>query len=360
MPADQSGDAGADPTAATEGASDGLRGPAFDAALAVAAAAGPPAIRVLDIAAYLAPRQIPRDIFPPDELGEAGRNSSIEALIACGLAMPDPLDGGEPGIQVPTTVQAEMRRRHSVAGQDAARIRVALEAVTRAYPAGADAGEVRCWPVCERLDRHANAVLAFAPDEGEGAEITSDLLHRLSHYRFARGRYEEAEPIVRRSGAVDEVLLGPDHPQVGQDRANLAILLHEMGRTEEALQHIRKAMAIGEAELGPEHPLVAERYNILAMLLETLGRHSEADPFIRHALVTSEQVLGPDHPDTQAYRAVYDRVVAGMEAVARTDEAVEAGLAPAPLERLARRDLPPPPAPRQRGVLGRLLKGKQG
>ncbi|CAN0457657.1 unnamed protein product, partial [Phaeothamnion confervicola] len=106
------------------------------------------------------------------------------------------------------------------------------------------------------------------------------------------------------------------HPRVGQDSADLAILLYESGRIEEALPFIRRAMAIDEAAFGPEHPVVAERYNILATLLETLGRPAEADPFIRHAVLAAEKTLGPDHPDTLLYRENYDKVIAAMESVA--------------------------------------------
>lgn len=332
----------------------------LEAGLARATHSAPHAAVLMSVAAVMAPRQLPLSLFAALPSSEADRRAAADALIAAGLARADPLDQGEPAITIVAAFHEGMRIRLATTGEEDRHVARALALLAAAYPAGAAAAEVRNWPLCERLDRHVRAALASAPDEGDGASLTSDLLHRLSHYLFARGRYEEAEPVVRRSGAVDEVILGPEHPQVGQDCANLAILLHEMGRTEEALPLIRRAMSIGEIELGPEHPRVAERYHILATLLETLGRHAEADPYIRHALVTSERMLGSAHADTRLYRAAYERIISAIEHVARIDDAVEAGIAPAPPERLARPDIPPPPAPGSRGVLGRLLKGRGG
>ncbi len=301
---------------------------AMGKALAQAEQSSPHAAAVLGVAGYLSPRQIPLQLLAALPFGEAGARTAADALVSAGLARHEPMASGEPALSIEAATQEQMRRRLAAGtGEEDRHVALAMQALSARYPQGAEAAEVGKWTACENLDRHLRAVLAFAPDAGNGAETTSDLLHRLSHYLFARGRYEDAEPIVRRSGAVDEELLGPDHPQVGQDCANLAILLHELGRTDEALPLIRRAMEIGEAELGPEHPLVAERYHILASLLEARGRHADADPFIRHALVTSERMLGREHEDTRLYREAYDRIVAAMERVARKDDAVEAGLA---------------------------------
>lgn len=335
-------------------------GAEFDASLARAISAVPQASKLLGIAAYLAPRRIPLAVVSSAVMTEAERRAALDALIAAGLAQSEETDSRSAGFSVAPAVQKEMRARLAGGGEDTGAIELAARLVAEAYPTGDDAGEAVHWPLCERLGDHAQAVLTHAPDEGAEAAATSDLLHHLSHYLFARGRYEEAEPLVRRSGAIHELIHGPEHPAVGQDRANLAIVLYELGRAEDALPHIRRAMAIGEAELGPEHPAVAERYNILATLLESLRRPAEADPFIRHALLVAERMLGPDHPDTQLYRGNYERIIAAIDVIARKDADVEAGLVAAPPERLARPDIPAPPVPGQRGLLGRLGKLRNG
>lgn len=326
---------------------------AFEAALGKAIKASAAAEQVLALACWLGPRRIPFSLLA-SAVPDAGLRGAVDALAAEDLVRPEVLDGGVPAFGSRPAVQEAMRGRLEQSGRDAGQIATAAKIVADAYPQG-DLGDVLNWQQCERLHDHARAVLVHAADEGADAATTSLLLHKVSQYLFGRARYEEAEPIVRRAGAVDEALLGAEHPQVGQDRANLAILLYEMGRLEEALPHIRRAMAIGEAELGPEHPIVAERYNVLATLLDALGRPAEADPFIRHALIAAERVLGRDHPETEVYRHNYERIIMAVERMAERDDAVEAGLMPASPERLARPDIPPPGA-QKKGVLGRLLK----
>lgn len=332
---------------------------AFEAALKAAAAACPDAATLIGVAATLAGRRIPLELFSKTAMKPETALAARDALVREGLATADLLDGGGQGFSVTPAVQKFARAHHARQGESESSIVRSMNLLIDTYPAGADASDARSWPLCERLTRHAQAALAFAPDTGDGAAVTSELLHRLAQYLFARGRFDEAVSVVQRSGAIDEVIHGPEDEIVGQGQANYAILLHEMGRTEEALPHIRRAMEIGEANLGPQHPIVAERYNILATLLEELNLHAQADPFIRHALIAAEQVLGKDHPDTRQYRQNYERIIAAFDAMARRDDLVEAGLEPAPPERLARPDIPPPPVAGNRGVLARLLRRKK-
>lgn len=331
-------------------------GAALADALKAAGQASPHALKLLGIAAHLAPQRIPLEIITPDVMSAAELSSATAALVAAGLAQ----TGSDPGgsIDVASSLQGEMRERLAQSGEDAAYAAEATRLVAEAYPHGErDPGDADSWVACQRLEEHVRAVLEFAPDDGEGAASTSQLLHHYSQYLFARGKYDDAEPVMRRAGAVAEALMGSSHPRVGQDSADLAILLYESGRIEEALPFIRRAMVIDEAAFGPEHPVVAERYNILATLLETLGRPAEADPFIRHAVLAAEKTLGPDHPDTRLYRENYDKVIAAMDVVARRDDAVEAGAFPASPERLARPDIPPPPVKPKTSLLGRLRRG---
>ena len=60
---------------------------------------------------------------------------------------------------------------------------------------------------------------------------------------------------------------------------------------------MRRALAIQEKMLGPEHPNVATGLNNLAQLLQTTNRPAEAEPFMRRALAIDEKIFGPDHPN---------------------------------------------------------------
>ncbi|CAN0478708.1 unnamed protein product, partial [Ectocarpus sp. 12 AP-2014] len=69
-----------------------------------------------------------------------------------------------------------------------------------------------------------------------------------------QGKYGEAEPLYRRSLAVDEKVHGLDHPKVARDLNNRAELLRMQGKYAEADPLYLRAIEIGEKTLGPDHP----------------------------------------------------------------------------------------------------------
>ncbi len=60
----------------------------------------------------------------------------------------------------------------------------------------------------------------------------------------AEGEYAKAEPPYRRSLAILETALGPEHPNVAQGLENYAALLRETGRAAEADKMEARAKAI--------------------------------------------------------------------------------------------------------------------
>ena len=113
----------------------------------------------------------------------------------------------------------------------------------------------------------------------------------------AQGRYAEAEPLYKRSLAIREKALGPDHPDVGDSLNNLAELYRAQGRYAEAEPLYKRSLAIAEKALGPDHPDVGAALNNLAALYEAQGRYAEAEPLYQRSLAICEKALGPDHPD---------------------------------------------------------------
>lgn len=326
-------------------------------AMARADAAAPGAAALLRLVAYMAGGHVPLAVVPPDTLPAGEAKAAAEALAAEGLARVETL-GGSTSIIVTSgtreTVRLGTERRGNTEAEIGAAVRALLAANARAIEADDEASG---WPRWRMLEPHVEAVLTYAPDDGETALDTGRLLRAHAQLLFAQGRFAEAEPLIRRAGAIGEMMWGESHPHSAQDRADLAALLSELGRSDEALPLIRRALAIDEAAYGPEHPLVAHRYNVLATLLARAGRVAEADPFIRHALLVAEKTLGANHPDTVLYRENYDEIVRSIEEIARADEDIEAGRRPAPPERLSRPDIPPPPSREARGMLGRPRSG---
>ena len=81
-----------------------------------------------------------------------------------------------------------------------------------------------------------------------------------------------------------EKALGPDHPDVATALNNLAELYREQGRYAEAAPLYKRSLAIYEKGLGPDHPACRSRpLNNLAQLYLEQGRYAEAEPLYKRA-----------------------------------------------------------------------------
>jgi CHAT domain-containing protein/Tfp pilus assembly protein PilF len=122
-------------------------------------------------------------------------------------------------------------------------------------------------------------------------------LNNIAANYGAQGRYGEAEPLYKRSLAIKEKALGPNHPDVAQSLNNLALNYNAQGRYAEAEPLLKRSLAIYEKALGPEHPNVATSLNNIALNYNAQGRYAEAEPLLKRSLAIWEKALGPDHPN---------------------------------------------------------------
>jgi len=229
----------------------------FSAALEQAAAKCPEAEKLMGILAWLAPDDIPRDLFTEDVMeGIALRRATAALKNVSLLTIKEQAKGG-PLLSVHRLVQMVVRDRLAREGQAEDAAALALTLVADAFPGGdsdKDPLDVRSWPVCAALRAHALSVLQTAPETGTVAEKTSRLLNHLALYLNARAEHLEAEPLMRRALAIDEKAYGPDHPDVARDLNNLAQLLQDTNGLAEVEPLYRRALAILMAGLGPDHP----------------------------------------------------------------------------------------------------------
>ena len=264
----------------------------FTLAIEKAKAGAPEAERLLAIAAFLAPDRIPLGIVTADAMSEIEKGEAVAALAEVSLVTRETLDDSSPAISLHRLAQEVMRRRLGEGAAEAAALATGL--VADAYPY--ESPDVRNWPACRRLEAHAAAVLAFAPDTGEAATNTSLLLNQCALHLYARADYAQAEPLYRRALAVCEKNLGPNHSHVASALNNLAQLLKATSRLAEAEPLMRRALAIDEESFGPGHPQVATALNNLAALLQATNRLAEAEPLMRRALAIDEESFGSGHP----------------------------------------------------------------
>mmetsp|Transcript_1260 Transcript_1260/g.3219 ORF Transcript_1260/g.3219 Transcript_1260/m.3219 type:complete len:201 (+) Transcript_1260:250-852(+) len=122
-------------------------------------------------------------------------------------------------------------------------------------------------------------------------------LGRLALVYRAQGRPAEAVPLFVSAIAMYEHTLGPTHPQVAKDLANLGNALCDLSRHAEAEPLYRRALEIDRAALGEQHPEVAMDLSNLGISKRAQGRLAEAASIFGQALGIMHEAVGPGDPE---------------------------------------------------------------
>ena len=123
------------------------------------------------------------------------------------------------------------------------------------------------------------------------------LYHNMGGIEHARGRYAAGEPHARRSVALREAELGPDHVAVAADVAALAAIVEGRGRLDEAAALYERALRVFRRKLGGKSAEVALNLASLAALRQEQGRRVEARRLYARAIALQQRVFGPGHPE---------------------------------------------------------------
>ena len=172
-----------------------------------------------------------------------------------------------------------------------------LEVLSDYLPSELSPGDIRSWPRWDPIRTHAATLLKHADEQGIVTTTTTRLMNDFGLLLYAKGLWNEAEPLMRRVLAIDEESYGAEHPNVAIRLNNLAQLLQTTNRLTEAEPLMRRALAIDEQSYGVEHPGVAIRLSNLAQLLQATNRLTEAETLMRRALAIDEQSYGAEHPE---------------------------------------------------------------
>ena len=132
------------------------------------------------------------------------------------------------------------------------------------------------------------------------ADLAVTLLNlgMMAQTAYTGPKQEEAGLLYRRAIAIQEKVVGPEHPDLATSLNNLAELGLIQWRYREAEALHKRALAIREKALGPDHPLTAASLTNLARLYSLTRRPEIAAPLLVRAVAITEKALGPDHPDT--------------------------------------------------------------
>jgi hypothetical protein len=109
-------------------------------------------------------------------------------------------------------------------------------------------------PYVQTFERWAEAKV-------ETTSISNSANQLARFLAFHAALYVEAEPLMRRSLATFEQIYGPEHPNVGREINNLALLLEATNRHVEAEPLMRRALFITDRSYGPEDPDVGAHPN---------------------------------------------------------------------------------------------------
>jgi tetratricopeptide (TPR) repeat protein len=285
----------------------------FALAIEEAAKLNPAVEPLIAHAALLAAEPIPLFLFVEGReklgdplaaaLADEGLDEVIAALRAFALIDRETIvDERDPTVRT-DTIRLHRLVRQVAAGRregDARKLaqRALMEALASVYPREAR-NDPKAWPPARRLDGHALAMVGDGAPPA-GAELqASGLLNGLASYRHCvLAAYAQARPLYERALAINEKVLGPDHPDTALSLNNLALLLQDQDELAAARAMHERALAIREKALGPDQPDTAESLNNLALLLQAQGDYAGARLLFERSLAIYQKALGPAHAAT--------------------------------------------------------------
>ncbi len=261
----------------------------------------PAALGFLDLAAFLAPDDLPEPLLLahhellPEPLATAASDpldlsDTIAALRRFSLVQLD-----DDRLSVHRLLQTVVR-----GGLEAEAERTWAAAAVRLLSAGFSppSDAIASWPEYARLLPHALA----AAENGQRVDVEPEerlrLLHQMAVYLSRRGRYQEAVALLERYLSDSRRVLGPDHPDTLVATSNLAATLQALGDLKGARDLGERLLGAARRVLGPDHPDTLVATSNLATTLQALGDLQGARLLAEQALAGTRRVLGDDHPDT--------------------------------------------------------------
>ena len=301
----------------------------------------PAAADLLNLCAFLAPDDIPRELLSewsehlPEPLAEAVVDTLAFDHAVAALRRSSLVEARGDALSVHRLVQAVTRDRLREDAQETW-AEAAVRLLDSAFPFESD--DVRTWPQCARLLPHALEAARHTEELEVAQEPTGRILNQVGVYLRGRAQFPAARAAFERALKIVEAAFGPDHPNVATTVNNLGLVLQELGDLEGAKSNYERALKIDEAAFGPDHPEVASIVGNLGGLLQALDDLDGAKSAYQRALTIDEAAYGPNHPkvatcvtnlggllqllgDLQGSRSAYERALKIDEAAFGPDHA---------------------------------------
>ena len=269
------------------------------------------------------------DVLSAAEPGVGGRNASIADAIAAATEGVDERFAGQPALAA--AVHAKLgkilfeRGDPRAAGEQGRIAYEMLGALPGADPwalANSAALVGQAAALSGDLDR-ALEVLGHALEliERHGLEedaLFGAVLNELGAALLARGRYDDAEPVLRRAYEIRLALYGPGHAETVTSQNNLAILFLKTERAAQAEPLLAQILDAWEQLGTPQHPNAITAVYNYADVSRELGRYERAEDYFLQALERGGQSLPEGHWLHGLHRSRYGELLLEM---GRPDEA---------------------------------------
>ncbi len=262
--------------------------------------ASPAGAGLMNLCAFLAPEDIPRDIlvaggeFMPEPVRSAVTDEPAFDKVVASVLRYSLLDvQGDAWLSLHRLVGAVVRNRLDLIGQKRW-AEAAVRVVNRAFPFDSD--DVGTWQDCARLLPHAIAVIFHSEHLEVALEQAVRLSSQIGTYLGGRAEYHEARIAFERALKIGEKAYGAEHPTVAIVINNLGNVLRDLGDLAGARTSLERALKIDEEAYGAEHPTVAIRVNNLGSALRALGDLVGARAAFERALKIGEKAYGAEHP----------------------------------------------------------------
>jgi tetratricopeptide (TPR) repeat protein len=249
----------------------------------------PGALDLLNLIAWMAPDDIPRELLQGTAESPLAFNRRVEALLRYSL-----IRSGDGVIGVHRLVQ-EVTRKGLEAAEQRKWAEAAVTLVGDAFPF--DLRDYRTWSACARVLAHAHQVTEHGERLSVSLAAVSRLLSVAGLYEQERAQLRSAWQLMRRALEIGERVHGPDHPTVARRANNIGQILLAQGDLAGALEYTSRALKVDEKIYGPDHPEVAIFANNIGQILQTQGDLAGALEYAQRALKIGERINGPDHPN---------------------------------------------------------------
>jgi tetratricopeptide (TPR) repeat protein len=218
----------------------------------------PAAAALLQFCAFLAPEDIPLDLFPE------GTNSFPEPLAGVAvdpLALRDAvaaarrlslLDVEGEALSIHRLVQAAVRDR---CNEEKRTLWVAAAVRRLRSVYSFDPNRLETWPRSGRLLPHALAVAEQAEALQVEVETTAELLNDTAVHLLQRAELGQALTNFQRALALAETAYGPQHPDVAIFAFNIGLILWDQRELAEAKRFLLRAVEIRRKVYGEDHSL---------------------------------------------------------------------------------------------------------